>query len=72
MSSPGHPRGYGIAESVVKIVKNMMRKIYEDGRDHYLAFLELRNTPRQYFDLNPAEMMFKWKTHSLLPIATEC
>ncbi|XP_066990462.1 uncharacterized protein [Macrobrachium rosenbergii] len=67
MSSPGHPQGNGKAEAAVKIVKNMMKKTHADGKDQYLALLELRNTPRQDSNLSPAQMMFGRKLRSIIP-----
>lgn len=66
-SSPGHPQANGKAEAAVKIIKGMMKKALSDGTDQYQALLELRNTPRQDFDLSPAQMMFGRQTRSLIP-----
>ena len=66
-SSPGHPQANGKAEAAVKIIKGMMRKALSDGTDQYQALLELRNTPRQDFDLSPAQMMLGRRTRSLIP-----
>ena len=67
VSSPGHPQGNGKAEAAVKIVKTMLKKTSEDGKDPYLAMLELRNTPRQDSDASPAQLMFGRQLDSLIP-----
>ena len=66
-SSPGHPQENGKAEAAVKIIKGMLRKALSDGTDQYQAVLELCNTPRQDFDLSPAQMMLGRRTRSLIP-----
>ena len=66
-SSPGHLQANGKAEAAVKIIKGMMRKALSDGTDQYQALLELRNTPRQDYDLSPTQMMLGRRTRSLIP-----
>ena len=67
VSSPNHPQGNGKAESAVKVIKNMIKKTLQDGRDQYEALLELRNTPTQKTGLSPTEIMFGRKTRSMIP-----
>ena len=67
MSRPGHQSANGKAESAMKIIKNMMIKTMKDGQDQYEALLELRNTPRQYSNQSPAEMMFWQNTRTVCP-----
>ena len=45
-SSPTYPQSNGLAEKAVQTVKNLMEKCNANGDDIYLAFLDLRNTPR--------------------------
>ena len=47
--------------------KTVLRKAKEDGRDQFLALLELRNTPRQDSNKSPAELCFGQNTRSLIP-----
>ncbi|CAC5386839.1 unnamed protein product [Mytilus coruscus] len=67
VSSPNHPQGNGKAESVVKVIKNVIKKTLQDGRDQYEALLEFRNTPTQNTGLSPTEIMFGRKTRSMIP-----
>ncbi|VDI75827.1 Hypothetical predicted protein [Mytilus galloprovincialis] len=67
VSSPNHPQGNGKAESAVKVIKNMIKKTLQDGRDQYEALLELRNTPTQKTGLSPTEIMFGRKIRSMIP-----
>ncbi|CAC5393270.1 unnamed protein product [Mytilus coruscus] len=67
VSSPNHPQGNEKAESAVKVIKNMIKKTLQDGRDQYEALLELRNTPTQNTGLSPTEIMFGRKTRSMIP-----
>jgi transposase InsO family protein len=69
-SSPGYPRSNGKAESAVKAAKTMMQKSAKDGRDQYLALLEIRNTPVQGHGTSPSQLFLQRRTRTLLP-ATE-
>jgi hypothetical protein len=44
-SCQGHSSGDGLAETIVKTVKNMLSKSNQAGKDPYLAMLESRNAP---------------------------
>ena len=46
-SSPGHQQKNGKAEAAVKAAKHLLKTTTRNHEDQYLAFLELRNTPRQ-------------------------
>ena len=58
VTSPYHSKSNGKAESGVQIMKNIIKKCFEYGRDQYEALLEQRNIPRQDTGLSPSEMMF--------------
>ena len=58
-SSPGHQQENGKTEAVVwASIKNN----YTNHKDQYLAFLELRNTPRQDINVSP---FFIWPTNKI-------
>ena len=66
-SSPGYPQSNGKAESAVKILKSLMLKAQDDGRDPYLALLDWRNTPTEGIGSSPAQRLFGRRTKTLLP-----
>ena len=68
-SSPGHQRENGKAKSAVKIAKTLLKKTAYSHQDQYLAFLELRNTPRQDASISPTEIMLGRQTRSVIPSA---
>lgn len=68
-SSPGHSQSNGKTESAVKAAKTMMKKC--TNSDHYLALLELRNTPVQNLNLSPAQMALSRRTRTCLPSTPE-
>ena len=43
-SSPGYPQSNGLAERMVKTVKQALKKAAQTGTDTHLAILSLRNT----------------------------
>ncbi|CAK8685059.1 unnamed protein product [Clavelina lepadiformis] len=67
-SSPGHQQCNGKAEAAVKTLKNMLRRTAQDGKDQWLALLELRNTPRQDVNCSPTKILFGRPTRSVIPI----
>ena len=44
-SSPYYPKGHGFIERQVQTINNLLNKCDGDGRDHYVALLQLRPTP---------------------------
>ena len=46
-SSPGHLQSNGMAESVVKTVKKLIKKANKDGTDPWFAILDHRNMPSE-------------------------
>ncbi|KAK3107377.1 hypothetical protein FSP39_013142 [Pinctada imbricata] len=68
-SSPRYAQSNGKAEISVKIAKRLIHKCAMDGKDPYLALLDLRNTPTQGIGYSPAQRMFGRRTKTLLPVA---
>ena len=73
-SSPLYPRSNGMAESGVKIAKNILRK----NSDLNLALLNYRSMPIQGIGLSPAQILMNRQIKTKLPMAsnllklTEC
>ena len=57
-----------MAESAVKMAKQLIRKAVDSGRDPQLAILDYRNTPSQDVGSSPAQRMFGRRTIILLPM----
>ena len=68
MSSPGHQKCNGKAEAYVKIFKRMLQRTSATHQDQWIAFLELRNTPRQDLNSSPAQILFGRSTRSVIPV----
>lgn len=58
----------GLAESSVKIVKNLLRKCLHDGSDPYLALVNQRNTSKE-FAPSPANLLFSRNLNNKLPVS---
>ena len=69
-SSPHYPKSNGKAESSVKVVKQLFKKAYRDGKDPWLALLDNRNTPTEGLDTSPAQRLMSRRTRTLLPTAS--
>ena len=69
-SSPHYPKSNGKAESSVKVVKQLFKKAYRDGKDPWLALLDNRNTPTEGLDTSPAQRLMSRCTRTLLPTAS--
>ena len=67
-NSPEYLRSNGLAEKTVQIVKYILEKAEEDSKDPYLAMLEVRNTPVDYYK-SPAELAFGRQLQSILPVS---
>ena len=65
-SSPYHSQANGKAESVVKIVKRLMKKAMKDSQDIHLALLNWRNTP-SVGKFSPVQKLHSRRTRTLLP-----
>ena len=70
-SSPYHPRSNGMAEKAVQTIKNLLKKATEDGKDFYLALLDLRNTPISEDSGSPVQRLMGRRTKTLLPTAQQ-
>ena len=68
-SSPGHQQANGMAESGVKMAKQLIRRAVDSGRDPFMAILEYRNIPSQDYGSSPAQRMLGRRTKTLLPMA---
>ena len=66
-SSPGHHSANGKAEAAVKVAKHLIMKVCKDGTDPNIALLEQGNNPREDNGKSPAEMIFGYKPHTMLP-----
>ena len=67
-SSPRYPQSNGQAERFVGIIKCMLKKAEEDGRDPYVALLEYRTTPVSGLPYSPAQMAMSRQLRTKLPV----
>jgi transposase InsO family protein len=68
-SSPEHHQSNGMAERAVQTIEHIILKCNEDGKDLYLALLNLRNTPRHPETGSPVQRLFGRRTRTRLPTA---
>ena len=68
-SSPYHPQSNGRVENAVKTCKSLLMKARADKRDPLLALLEWRNTPSEYLNASPAQLLYGRRTRTRLPVA---
>ncbi|XP_039650938.1 uncharacterized protein LOC120555860 [Perca fluviatilis] len=66
-SSPRYPQSNGLAERMVKTVKQVIKKAQQTGTDPLLAFLTLRNTPVTGMEYSPAQLLMGRVLRSTLP-----
>ena len=66
LASPYNPQSNDLAESGVKIVKNMLQKCMGEGKDIQRVLYEWRNMPKQH-GYSPAQLMFGRSQQLLLP-----
>ena len=66
-SSPHHPEGNGFAESMVKVVKQILQHAKYSGCDPHLALLSYRATPIDSKIASPAELLYRRQLQSTLP-----
>ena len=66
-SSPNHPEGKGFAESMVKIVKQILQHAKFSGCDPHLALLSYRCTPLDSHIAPPAELLYQQHLKLTLP-----
>ena len=57
----------GQAERCVQTLKGLFKKADEDGRDHYLALFEYRNTPVSGLQYTPSQMLMNRLLRSKVP-----
>ena len=69
-SSPEYPKSNGFVERHMQIVKNLLKKAKQSGKDPYLAMLESRNCPVENSS-SPAQLIYGRCLRSLLPIYQE-
>ncbi len=65
-SSPTYAQSNGLAENMVKIVKNIFKKCDESGEEREMGLLVYRSTPLEC-GLSPAELLQKRQFKSNLP-----
>lgn len=68
-SSPLYPQSNGMSERAVGIVKNILRKTAEEGKDPLIGLLEYRSTPIKGIGLSPAQLLFNHRIKTKLPVA---
>ena len=66
-TSPYHPKSNGLAETAVKIVKNLIRNYEPSGRDVYRALQVYRSSPLEC-GKSPAELLYNRRMRSNLPM----
>ena len=66
-SSPKYPKGNGLAEASVKIIKKLLKKASSNNEDPCLAVLAHRTTPGND-GRSPAEKLMNRQPRSNLPI----
>ena len=69
-NSPEYPKLNGFVERHIQIVKNLLTKAKQSGKDPYLAMLESRNCPVENSS-SPAQLIYGRCVRSLLPIYHE-
>ena len=67
-SSPTYAQSNGQVEIFVSVVKQMLRKADEEGRNPYLALLAYRNTAVTGTSYSPAQMLMSRVLNSKIPI----
>ena len=65
----GNSQSNGDAEAAVEIVKRILRKSQSSGEDPYIALLNIRNTPTEGLNTDPAQRLFGRQTKSMMPTA---
>ena len=65
--SPTYPQSNGMAEKSITNSKKTAEKAKKDGRDPYLALLDVRNTPRDKHLGSPVQRLMGRRTKTTLP-----
>ena len=66
ISSPYHPQANRLAEKSVQIIKHLLEKAKNDGKDPYISLLEYRNTSVGNLG-SPAQLSMSRRLNSILP-----
>ena len=66
-SSPTYPQSNGLSERSIQTVKQLLRKAEYEGKDVYLALLELRSAPIAGMEQSPAELLMGRMLRTKLP-----
>ena len=66
-SSPEHPASNGQSERMVGIVKQLMRKANQEGRDPHLALLKYHNTPISGLSYSPSQLLMSRMLRNKMP-----
>jgi len=66
-SSPTYAQSKWQAESFVQTLKELLKKVNEEGRESYLALLEYRNTQISGLQYTPSQMLMSRLLWSKLP-----
>ena len=69
-STPEYPKSNGFVKRHIQIVKNLLTKAKQSGKDPYLAMLESRNCPVENSS-SPAQLIYGRCLRSFLPIYLE-
>ena len=56
-SNPYYPRSNGLAEKAVQLVKRLLSKAKQDGKDPYISLLEYRDTAIDNVALSTQNLM---------------
>jgi len=67
-SSPRYPQSNGQSERYVGIMKSIMRKALEEGRDPNMALLEYRTTPLTGMKYSPAQLLMSRRLKTRIPM----
>ena len=68
-SSPHYPQSNGLAEKYVQIVKNLLYKAKEEGKDFYKCLMVYRNTPLSNSLSSPMQILTSRSARSSLPMS---
>ena len=68
-TSPHYPQANGMAESVVKTRKTIMKKALLSKSDPYLGLLDHHNTPTAATGMSPCQRLFGRRTKTLVPFS---
>lgn len=66
-SSPYHSKSNGKAESAVKIVKKLLKRVQKHTTDMHKAILDCRNTPSNGMNTSPVQRLMSKRTKTGLP-----